>query len=291
MKLAIGTVQFGLDYGLTNLTGKTSIDDAKRILEYAENQNIQVIDTSPAYGESEEVLGKQNLNSFKVITKTVNIKSNKIGNNDLVEIENSFQQSLQTLNLDVIDGLFIHNAKDLYKEGNQRLHEKLMEFKERGLVKKIGVSVYDRFEIDELYSKYAFDMVQLPINVLDQRLDDGFILKELKRENVEIHVRSIFLQGLLLNETSLLPDQFKGVFPTLKKYFMYLEEIGMNKMEGALKYIYDIEEIDYAVVGTTNVSQLQQINEAFNNIRKSRGQYDLSKYACSDRQIIDPRKW
>jgi len=291
MKLAIGTVQFGLDYGVTNQIGKTSTDEVKRILEHAKNQNIQMIDTSPAYGESEEVLGKQNLDSFKVITKAVYIKSDNIENEDLVEIENSFQQSLRTLGGDAIDGLFIHNAKDLYKVGSQRLYEKLMEFKERGLVKKIGVSVYDRLEIDELYNKYSFDMIQLPINVLDQRLDDGLIFKELKRKNVEIHVRSIFLQGLLLNEISSLPNQFKRVFPMLEEYFLNLKNAEMSKMEGALKYIYDIEEIDYAVVGINNVSQLQQITKAFNNIRENERKMNFSKYACHERRIIDPRKW
>jgi len=291
MKLAIGTVQFGIDYGVTNQIGKTPTGEVKKILEYAQNHSIQVLDTSPAYGESEEVLGEANLESFNVITKTAYISNSGIENKDIAEIENTFQQSLLTLGVDSIYGLFVHNARDFYKSGNWEFYEKLMEFKERGLVKKIGVSVYDRSEIDELYNKYFFDMIQLPMNVFDQRLDDRIMFKELKRGNIEIHARSIFLQGLLLNETSSLPNRFKRVFPMLEEYFLNLEKAGMSKIEGALKYIHDIEEIDYAVVGINNVRQLQQINEAFNNISKSTEKKDFSMYACHDRQIIDPRKW
>lgn len=291
MKLALGTVQFGVDYGITNPSGKTSSNEVKKIIDYARKQNIHMLDTSPAYGKSEEVLGKQNVDCFNIITKTAYINSDIIENHDIEEIEKGVHQSLDILGVDSIHGLLVHNVKDLYKVGNQKLYEKLMEFRERGLVKKIGVSVYERSEIETLYSKYSFDMIQLPMNVLDQRLKDGSILQELKKENIEIHVRSIFLQGLLLNEASSLPERFRGVFPLLDEYFYDLEKAGMSKMEGALKYIHDIEEIDYAVVGTTNVSQLQQISEAFNNISKNKEKRNFSMYACHDRQILDPRKW
>lgn len=291
MNLAIGTVQFGINYGVTNKTGKTPADEVKRIINYAREQNISVIDTSPAYGDSEKVLGDQDLDFFKIITKTAYIKNSKIEDDDITEMENALQRSLQLLGVDSIDGLFVHNTGDLRKEGNQRFFEKLKEFKERGLVSKIGVSVYDHFEIDELYSKYSFDMIQIPISVIDQRLVDTFILQELKRENIEIHARSIFLQGLLLNETTQLPLSFKGVFPLLDKYFLYLKENGMSKLEGALKYIHDIEEIDYAVVGINNTSQLHQINEALRKVREIKEKFDFSEFYCRDRQIIDPRKW
>lgn len=292
MKLAIGTVQFGIDYGVTNQIGKTSADEVKKILGYAKNQKVLVLDTSPAYGESEEVLGKQDLDYFNIITKTAYINSEVIESKDIVEIEMTFRKSLLLLDVDCIYGLFVHHAGDLNKVGSKKLYDKLVDFKTEGLVKKIGVSVYDLSEVENLYSRYSFDMIQIPINVLDQRLDDGQILKELKRQGVEIYARSIFLQGVLLNDTSVLPNQFKKAKLTLNEYFSDIEKAGISKIEGALKYIHEIKEIDYAVIGVNNLDQLKEIQQAFECISTSHKKpINFKAYSINDEKIIDPRKW
>lgn len=291
MRLAIGTVQFGINYGVTNQIGQTSAVEVQKILDYAKNQNILVLDTSPAYGESEKVLGKQNIDYFNVITKTAYISSEIIEEEDIIEIERVFRRSLCLLGADYIYGLFVHNAGDLTKVGSEKLYAKLVEFKKNGLVKKIGVSVYDRFEIEEIFDKYSFDIIQLPMNVLDQRLDDGQVLTKLKGQGVEIYARSIFLQGVLLNETTELPNQFKKSH-ILKQYFSDIKKSGMSKIEGALKYLYEIKEIDYAVIGINDLEQLKEIQQAFNFIQLDREKrIDFKAYSIDDEEIIDPRKW
>ncbi|MEK4228433.1 aldo/keto reductase [Solibacillus sp. FSL H8-0538] len=292
MKLALGTVQFGMDYGITNSEGKTSFQEIESILRFSHEQGIVLLDTAPSYGDSEKVLGGNSLNDFDVITKTPYIKNEVIAKSDIEEIEEVFYQSLENLNVDSLYGLFVHQTKDMYKEGSDKLYEKMLDFKERGIVQKIGVSIYEKSEITDLFNRYKWDMVQIPVNVLDQRLIKDGTLSELSDKGIEIHARSIFLQGLLLTDSFKLESRFKSVNKYLAQYYNDLHLIGMTKIEGALNYINEISEIDYAVIGVNNLLQLKEILLAYKRINNDNSfRIDYSNYAVVNENIIDPRKW
>jgi aryl-alcohol dehydrogenase-like predicted oxidoreductase len=292
MEIAIGTVQFGLDYGITNINGQTKGYEVEKILNFAKQSNISVLDTSPAYGQSEEKLGRINLESFKVITKLEYINKDIIRPDDIDEIELVFMKSLLRLGVNSVYGVFVHNPEDLCKPGSKGLYEKLIDLKSRGLVKKIGVSVYDVVETKKIFNMYDFDMIQLPINVFNQSFESEQILKFLKTKSVEIYARSIFLQGVLLSELEELPDRFTDLKIKLNEYYTDLERSGISKIEGALKYINEIKEIDYAIVGINNINQLKAIDKTFNDLKKySSTPFDFQTYSINDEKIIDPRKW
>jgi aryl-alcohol dehydrogenase-like predicted oxidoreductase len=291
MKLALGTVQFGIEYGITNQSGKTSLAEVARILEYAKGK-INVLDTAPSYGVSERSLGENNLQEFNVITKTPYIENNCIEQRDLEKIEKYFFQSLEYLNTESVYGLLIHNSGDMLKKGAEYLYKKIWDFKKQGYIEKIGISVYNQMEIDLLCNEYSFDIIQIPINVLDQRLVKSGTLKRLKEKNIEIHARSIFLQGVLLNEISTLNSKFNEVIPLLSEYFSDLKKNNLTKIEGALSYINTINEIDRTIVGVNDLKQLDQIYNTYVKIRnEKRFCLDYAKYSCDKEKIIDPRKW
>ena len=162
MKLALGTVQFGLNYGISNNQGRTSQKEVNKILKFAKESGINAIDTASSYGSSEEILGKSGLiELFKIITKTKTFaESTEIYKSDSESLKKSFKVSLQNLNCSVVEGLMIHHVKDLFKPGGEYLYEALIDLKEHGEVQKIGVSVYSELEIIKVLENYTIDVFE-----------------------------------------------------------------------------------------------------------------------------------
>ena len=128
-KLAIGTAQFGMDYGIGSSPGKVSINEVKKILEYAKSTNIDMLDTASAYGKSEKTLGELNVDEFKVVTKTRHFNVLKITDDDVNLLNRDFDKSLKDLKLDSVYGLLIHNADDLMKPGASKIIEFIQNLK------------------------------------------------------------------------------------------------------------------------------------------------------------------
>lgn len=292
MKIAIGTVQFGMNYGITNSLGMIPMDEVKKILEFANERGINILDTAPSYGESEKVLGENNITSFHIVTKIPFIESEKIKESDVDYVSKVFYESLRKLKVNSLYGLIIHRISDIYKPGFELLYAKLKELKKSGLVKKIGVSIYEQSEIEYLLERYKFDLIQLPINVFDQRLVKTKILSKLKKEDIEIHARSIFLQGILLTQPNKLQSNFRDIQSVFTGYYKDLQSNGLSLLEGALLFIKEIPDLDYAVIGVNNLKQIKEISNAYLKIKDYKiGSIDFSKYAVSNEKIIDPRKW
>lgn len=292
MKMALGTVQFGMDYGITNSAGIIPKGEVKQILEFANKNGINMLDTAPSYGDSELVLGENNLNNYRIVTKTPHLKNQKITKSDVIYVEKILYESLKKLKINRSYGLIIHKTEELYKPGFELLYSKLNELKKQGLVEKIGISIYEQAEIDYFLGRYKFDLIQLPMNVFDQRLVKSKILSELKKEETEIHARSVFLQGVLLTNPNDLDARFREVQNMFTNYYEELQAKGLSLLEGALLFISSIPEIDYMVMGVNNLKQLQQIYKAYSKIKHdNKVDIDFSKYAVSNEKIIDPRKW
>lgn len=285
MRIALGTAQFGLSYGATNNKGIVSESEISKILNYARNNGIFTIDTASAYGESERNLGNADidLSKFQVVTKTPpKLQS--------TEVEMHFRKSLDNLKLDKIYGLLLHRAEDILSDVNGNIWGKLNNLKKQNLVEKIGVSVYNEAEINQILEKYEIDLIQLPINVLDQRLLKSDILKRIKDKSIEIHARSIFLQGILLEKPNDLPGYFVPFKDSLKKWHKFLEKYSLTSIEGALSFAHSLGILDYIVLGVTSLDNLQEITNAFDKI-KSFPNIDYYSFASNDEALINPSLW
>ncbi|MBT4731423.1 aldo/keto reductase, partial [Candidatus Woesearchaeota archaeon] len=209
-KLALGTAQFGLDYGISNVHGKTDKHNVNQILEFAYNNNIDTIDTAAMYGNAESVVGGSinNSHSWKIVTKTPSFIGDCVDKTDVERLRRAFKKSILNLGRKNIYGLLIHSCDDLFKPGGSLLFKEMEALKSIGAVEKIGVSVYSSRQIEMVLNKFNIDLIQLPINILDQNLlIDGW-LKKIKEKGIEIHARSVFLQGVLLMPRHTLPAYF-----------------------------------------------------------------------------------
>lgn len=289
MKLGVGTVQFGTNYGISNTDGQTSAEEASRILSVAESFGIQVLDTAALYGSSEEVLGQilHEGHNFKLVTKTIRVDCGHITKGDAHRLEETFRSSLAKLRSSAVYGLMFHNADDLLAHGGEMLMECMRAQQQKGLVRKIGASVYTAEQIDRILERFDIDLVQLPMNVLDQRLLADGRLAALKSRGVEIHVRSAFLQGLLLMDPATLPEHFNPVRELLVDYHNLLEKNNITPVQAALGFLAACSEIDVIVCGVNNHVQLNELclmAEPLQDI-------DFSVFAINDETIINPSKW
>jgi aryl-alcohol dehydrogenase-like predicted oxidoreductase len=276
--LALGTVQFGLDYGISNANGKVPIEEVKKILRFAQKYDIDTLDTAPSYGNSEKALGETGGNDFKIITKTTSLQ---LGVDNVLQ---AFHQSLDNLNIGQVEGLLIHNINDTKDKRFDELFHKLNNLKEEGLINKIGFSTYTPDQVDFLLENFDFDLIQVPYNVFDTRLVEGGQLKALKKKNVEIHARSIFLQGVLLDF-----DNLSNYFSTWRKQFTEYQAMVKNSdlslLEYALNFSLNMKEIDKILVGVNSENQLKEIVQSVK--RKS----SLKAYPIGDINLLNPSLW
>lgn len=279
-KLALGTVQFGLDYGITNQTGQVSMEDVANILQIAKNNSIDTLDTASGYGNSEQVLGEVGIDNYQIITKTTSIK------NGVKEVVNNFHQSLKNLKQPKVDGLLVHNINEIENKQFDVLFEELQLLKQQGLTNKIGFSTYTPEQVDFLLDNFDFDLVQVPFNVFDNRLIVGGQLEKLKGKSIEVHARSVFLQGLLLNFETL-PKYFLTWKNEFKTYQEVVKESGVSLLEYALNFSLNIKEIDKVLVGVNNVEQLQKIIQA----SQKQINDELTSFSINDINLLNPSLW
>ena len=260
-KLALGTVQFGTDYGISNTSGKVPLKEIEDILKFCVDHDIDTIDTAQGYGDSEAVLGNFDIKNFKIITK---INKNA-----------SIDDSLTKLKVNSIYAIMFHKEDEIDLD-SFKIFEK---YKNEKLVEKIGVSVYSVKKLEYIINNFNIDIVQLPFNLLDQRFLD--ILPKLKEKKIEVHVRSVFLQGLLLMDT----DNINEYFDNIKNI---LSSIPKPAISHALNFVKNIENIDKIVIGVTSKKELEDIYFHYNSIVKN---VDYKKFKVDEEMYINPSKW
>ncbi len=289
-RLGLGTVQFGLDYGIANPDGQVPLGEAARILNLAATSGISLLDTAHLYGDSEELLGRilPPDHPFWIVTKTVKIPSGRVARDDIKLVVDSFRRSLERLQQPSVHGLLVHDADDLLKPGGEELAEMLLTLRALGLVSSVGVSVYTAEQIDRTMEIMVPDIVQLPMNVLDQRLPDAGYLTHLHDAGVEIHVRSVFLQGLLLMSPEELNGHFEPIAGHLRRYRAALNESGLTALQAALQFVLQCPEVSRVIVGVCNQEQLKQIIAAAS---ESSGSFDYASWRIEEPRFIDPSLW
>lgn len=279
MSIGIGTAQFGMDYGISNYDGKTPFAETEKILLYAANNKIEVLDTAAEYGDSEDTIGKivsDNKYNFNIITK-VSKEAN---------IDNDVENSLKKLRLESIYGVLIHNTSVLFDSRRKDIYKKLLSKKHSGAIQKIGVSVYTPEETMAILKNFDIDIIQIPSSICDQRFVRSGVIDILKNNNIEIHVRSIFLQGLYF----LYPSRMPGGFEDIKKKLIELDNIsfdsGVSKTKLIVEYAKSLH-VDRIIVGVNNVRQLKEIHECY---MSDVIDVDFRRFSL-EKDIIDPRVW
>ncbi len=286
-KIALGTVQFGIDYGINSESGQVQPEEVRSILNYAHSQNIDLLDTAPVYGDSEKILGRANSSNFKVVTKTRHFDSLKINNNDIRLLNSDFYHSLEYLKQDSVYGVLMHNASDLLKPGAEKLFDQLQKLKQEEKITKIGVSVYDHSQLQAILEIFDIDLVQLPFNIIDKRLIDSGMLAKLKNRGIEVHARSVFLQGLLLMSERNRPDKFKRWGVLWKIWHEWLNDNQITALEAAIRYVISMTEISKVLVGVDTKDQLKEIIVASNGVLPN----IPTELYTNDVNLLNPSNW
>jgi len=257
MKLALGTVQFGLDYGVANARGQISQDGAKAILHHAKAHGIGTLDTAINYGNSEQRLGEIGVTGWQVISKLPAIP------NQCPDVEawvrDQVQASLDRLRITSLRGLLLHRPEQLLGKYGEKIYQALLALKRQGLVEKIGISIYNPAELDALAQCFQLDIVQAPFNILDRRLITSGWLDRLARMNIELHARSVFLQGLLLMPNAKRPDEFNRWQRIWQIWEQWLAETGLTPLQACLRHALAQTGIARVIVGVDSLVQLQEI--------------------------------
>lgn len=260
MKLALGTAQIGLDYGVSNKAGKVARDEAGAIVRYARAAGIGVLDTASSYGDSEARLGEIGVGGFDVVSKLPALPDDC--ENVAEWMSEIVRQSLANLRVNSLYGLLLHRPGQLLESRGGEIHAGLQALKDAGLVRKTGASIYAPDELDALYPAYPLDIVQAPFNLFDDRLRESGWMSRLKRDGAEVHVRSIFLQGLLLLPADERPEKFDRWAPHLARYDAWLATHDRTPLEACVSYVLSVSEIDRVVVGVASAAQLHAIVSA-----------------------------
>ena len=290
--LCIGTAQFGQSYGVTNQEGKVAEDEVKKILAIAMNKGIAWLDTAQAYGNAEYVLGRQlpRENFFRFVGKFPSQKCLQFCKEDVDSWEKAFQASCRDLGIRQFDTYLLHSTADLRKPGCKYLEDWLLSLRNRGLVRRLGVSIYDSSEISSFDSQ-LLDVVQLPLSLLDQRsIEDGTISR-LQDNGIAIHLRSIYMQGLLLTPPEQWPEWISA---EARAHQRKLVELASKKncdlIDLALGFIKQQISAEAVVVGVCKSDQLVELLSSW--YKESPWQEcEWKAWSLQDERVLDPRKW
>jgi aryl-alcohol dehydrogenase-like predicted oxidoreductase len=287
--LGLGTAQLGLPYGVSNEAGQPSEAQAREIVRLALGNGIETIDTAPAYGGAEALLGRLlPAGRGRVVTKTEPLRESRVTASTCDAVRRSAERSLERLRRDRLDGMLVHHGSDLALPGGEKLATCLVELRDSGLVERIGVSVYDRAELDVAGALLPLEIVQLPLNAFDRRfLQDG-TLAELQRKGVEIHVRSVFLQGLLLMDPDGVPAHLGAARPALRRFRELGRQHGLDPLETAFAAVRDLP-VDVVLVGANSATELAACVAAMQ--APAPGGLSIDELAIDDPAVIDPRRW
>ena len=286
MNIALGTAQFGLAYGISNQTGQVSRDEVIQILSLSRKCGINMLDTAAAYGSSEFCLGELGVKGFNIVTKLRPIPKGLIDVAGWVDSE--VRASLHRLNVDSVYGVLLHRSDNLISSSGKLIMNRLQRFKEAGSILKIGVSIYHPRELDLIAQEYAIDIVQAPFNVLDRRIATSGWLRRLHKQGIEVHARSIFLQGLLVMSRDSIPHKFNRWFDVFNRWHDWLEANNLNATDACLAYAASQTAIERVVLGVQSCAQLDELTKsAIAKVPLDK----LPDISSEDEKLINPSNW
>lgn len=289
-KLALGTVQFGLEYGIANTRGRVSDAGLAGILAAARKAGVALLDTAIAYGDSEARLGEVGIAGFDLVTKVPALAASGdvVSVSGMIDrVETLVRASLARLRRDSLYGVLLHRSADLSGPAGGAVATALGALKAKGLAGRIGVSIYDPAELDGIMRDHEIDIVQVPYNVFDRRIDSSGWLDVLKRRGVEVHARSAFLQGLLLMPKARRPEYFAPWARCFDAWEFWLSRTGRPPLAAALAVPLSDRRVDRVVVGVDDEAHLADIIAAAGEAAES----PPATLASNDPDLVNPANW
>ena len=284
-KIILGSANFNQLYGIKkNFIKKSEI---KKLFDHALKNKIKTIDTSPLYDKSEKIIGLLNNNRFKIISKIPKPPKNIKRENIKKWLKQSVMISLKNLKIKKFECLLLHNANSLLCKNGDEIYKGIRNMKINGFTSKIGVSIYDFNVLDKILKKFKFNLIQAPFNILDQRLVEKGWLKKLKKRKIEVHARSIFLQGILLLKHNQLPKKLIKLSKKLMVWENWLKKNKFSSLQVCLSFVLNQRQLDGIVVGFNNTNQLNQILK----LKQIKNNFSLPNLNIKDKKLIDPREW
>ncbi|MCC6139062.1 MAG: aldo/keto reductase [Nitrospira sp.] len=285
MRVALGTAQFGLPYGIANRGGQVTRFEAKAMLSLARARGIDTLDTAIAYGDSEVCLGEAGTEGFRVVTKLPAVPDDC---KDVAGwVHGQILASLERLGVPSLYGVLLHRPTQLLGREGDLLFRSLQSLKDRGQAQKIGVSIYAPRELEELTSRYRFDLVQAPFSVIDRRLQTTGWLRRLSHDGVEVHTRSVFLQGVLLMPESARPETFSAWSVLWHHWHEWLTEHRISAVQACLAFPLSFPEVHRVVVGADGLEHFRQIIQAATGALP----VSLPDISCEAEPLINPALW
>jgi len=285
LKIAIGTAQAGSEYGVANTSGILVENEIKKILEKAENEGVDTIDTASNYGNSEAILGNLNIHNFNVITKLPAVPKNCL--NIRKWVAGVIEKSLLSLKVEKIYGILFHEPNQLLSEYGDELYRVLEEYKNKNIISKIGISIYSPTQLDLIIHKFPIDIVQAPLNLVDRRILNSGWLDKLSARNIEIHIRSVFLQGLLLIPYNQIPNEFLMWDKVWIRWNNWLSSNNVSAAHACISFANSFEQINKIIVG---VDCLNHFEEIVTNVKK-KPLTDIINIELEDELLINPSNW
>lgn len=285
-KIILGTVQFGLNYGVNNNDGKPSKKKVQNILDCAYSNGIRFLDTAEAYGDSQMRIGEyhtKSKNRFNVITKFF-ANSESLSKSILDRVNNN----INNLSVKSLYCYMFHSFKD-YKNYYPLYKKDLSVLKQKGKIKKIGVSVYMNDELNEVLKNNDIDLVQLPFNLLDNSKKREQILLKAKSLNIEIHSRSVFLQGLFFKDEKNIPSKLNKLRPYLSKLSDLVTKSKINDL--ALNYVCSKDYIDRVLIGVDNVDQLKRNIKSLDQCLTKNKFMEVDAIDVKNDFLLNPSNW
>ena len=283
-KIVLGTVQLGLDYGVANSGGQIKSNEAEKIIQLSNQAGITKLDTAAVYGNSEEVLGRIGVDKFDVITK---VPKHPAGTEDVKKwVSDKVNASLLSLKTESIYAVMLHDTSILSTGDGELYWKALSDLRKDGVIDKIGYSIYGPKELDLYYEKFQPDIVQAPYSILDRRLKESGWLNKLNDDSIEVHVRSVFLQGLLLMSEKQRPQYFNRWQELWKKWDQWLLSENISALEAALSFVVNDQEIDNIVIGVDSAQQMQEILTA-----STKDEVIRTELSSSDMALLNPSRW
>ena len=284
-KIILGTVQMGIPYGI-HKGGGLAFSDSEKILFKAFSAGIEILDTAEVYGNAHKVIGKFHRNNpglgFRIMTKLP--KSIENGN-----IEQKIENYLEDLKVSELEAIMFHSLES-FLLSESKLPE-LLELKKRGVIKNIGVSVYNNSEIEDILFCKEVDLVQIPFNLLDNYRLRGETFKAAKKKGKTIHTRSVFLQGLFFMDLDAEFPIVKKLKPQLKEIRKIAQEEGMNIASLALNYCLQEEMIDKVLIGVDSLDQLEQ-DLGFLKQHLTHSSIDkINNITIDEKELLNPSLW
>jgi aryl-alcohol dehydrogenase-like predicted oxidoreductase len=284
-RIALGTAQLGQRYGITNQSGPPADSEVLAMMDVMRGAGCDTLDTAMSYGDSEGVLGALGVRDFRVITKLPPLPLEPAGTRAWVR--EKVQRSLDRLRVTTLHGLLLHRPSDASGARANDLLDALASLKSEGVVEKIGVSVYEPDELAKVEGALKLDIVQAPYNVLDRRFADSGWFDRLRAAGTEIHVRSVFLQGLLLLEEARLPSAFLHWRPLWRRWCEWAGQQGIDNLTAALGFVLKNRNIARVVIGAETAAQLRQIVASAAALKN-----DVpAEIATNDLNLINPVNW